>query len=301
MDFGLMTCHAFEKRPDMMEPSIRTIYHQSSSSLAQAVLHARPSECRRTSDSPLLNTVGGIFITPVEELAYAYLPAISYVLSDAIVVWRAWVLWERRYELLIPPILFMLGTIAVSVADANITFKSPTTDTWQEVQISDRLGYCIWGFTILTNLWATGLICIKTWQHRRFIRSLMGKSTQRTRAEKALAFLIESSSIYLCIWITWVTVNVTSHPNSIGGLLVFYPVIVQIIGIYPTVIVVVVTMRLSTADVLSRHGRSEQLAPPVFVSRSLEPASSYGSTSDTDNTARTYTSIHLQMKDQSSN
>ncbi|KAI0269774.1 hypothetical protein BC834DRAFT_967516 [Gloeopeniophorella convolvens] len=229
------------------------------------------------------NSVSEIVLTgPLELLAFGYLPSISCVLGDAIVVWRAWVLWERRYDLFIPPILFLIGTIATSVTSAVLTFKGASRDTWQEGDTPVRFGYIIYGLIILTNLWATGLICIRAWQHRRFLRSVMGKSTPKTRAEKALAFLIESGVIYLCFWVTYL---VLTRLKSNHGLLIDSAVVVQIIGIYPTVIVVMVTMRLSTADVLeSQPSRPEQLAPPpsiLFTSRSLQPVSFDSSTSDT--------------------
>jgi hypothetical protein len=36
-------------------------------------------------------------------------------------------------------------------------------------------------------------------QHRRFLRSLLDKENAKSKAEKALAFLVESGVIYLCI------------------------------------------------------------------------------------------------------
>ncbi|KAI0269769.1 hypothetical protein BC834DRAFT_1039468 [Gloeopeniophorella convolvens] len=234
-----------------------------------------------------------IDMTPIEMLANAYLPAISSTvcLSDAIVVWRAWVLWEHRYNLFVPPILFLLGTIATSAASAALTFKDASNDAWQaELGIVDRFAYPICGLTILTNLWTTGLICIRAWQHRHFLRSLMGKSNSKTRAEKVLAFLIESGSIYLCVWVAYLSVV----PTSSGGRHLVAAALTHVIGIYPTAIVVVVTMRLSTADILSQPGRSEPLVPPTpiaFMSRSLQPESFDGSASGTSDIASSHGSV----------
>ncbi|KAI0269770.1 hypothetical protein BC834DRAFT_569945 [Gloeopeniophorella convolvens] len=232
------------------------------------------------------NSVVEISVTPIEMIVTGYVPSISCVLGDAIVVWRAWVLWERRSDLFIPPILFLIGVIATTVTSSALVFKSKSISrgTWQEDNIMNWLGWLICGFTVLTNLWATGLICVRAWQHRRFLRSLMGKSTPRTRAEKALAFLIESGVIYLCIWVVYIVVSLASP----GGEFVLSPFITQIVGMYPTVIVIVVTMRLSTADVLSQASRSEQLAPTtpiVHMSRSPQPVSFHSKTPDTNGTA----------------
>ncbi|KAI0269760.1 hypothetical protein BC834DRAFT_1039460 [Gloeopeniophorella convolvens] len=236
----------------------------------------------------------GIVMTPVEELADTYLPVITSILGDTIVVWRAWVLWERRRDLFVPPVLFLLATIVVSVASAALTFKGTSSDRQQEIDISYRLQYPIYGLSILTNLWATSLICIRAWQHRRLLQSLMGKSTPRTRAEKVLAFLIESGAIYLCIWVKFAIVNST----SVGWVFILNGVDYQLVGIYPTFIVVVVTMRLSTADVLSQHSGSEKPAsstPIVVTSRSLQPESFDGSISDTSDITSPHGGVPSQV------
>ncbi|KAI0269761.1 hypothetical protein BC834DRAFT_967503 [Gloeopeniophorella convolvens] len=135
----------------------------------------------------------GIAMTPIEVLANSYLPAISSVLSDAIVVWRAWILWERRCDLLIPPILFLTGTVGGSITGAVLFLKrvkSTNGGTWQgAVQpnaTGARLSYSVYCLIILTNLWATGLICIKAWQHRRFLRSLMERAPREPEQRRHL-------------------------------------------------------------------------------------------------------------------
>ena len=72
----------------------------------------------------------GNVLTPSssEALALIYVPAINvrcplttyharmlipvkYFLSDGIVLWRAWVLWNRRFILFVPPVIFLLCTL----------------------------------------------------------------------------------------------------------------------------------------------------------------------------------------------
>jgi hypothetical protein len=73
---------------------------------------------------------GTLLITPFETLVTVYLPTINvrhpsrlhlrrmliaakYILSDAIVVWRAWVVWgpSRRFTVFTPPILSLVCTL----------------------------------------------------------------------------------------------------------------------------------------------------------------------------------------------
>jgi len=73
--------------------------------------------------------------------------------------------------------------------------------------------------------------------------------------------LVESGAFYLCIWLTFITVAAVASPV----VLLFRLSIVQIVGIYPTAIFVVVTMRMSTADILSHPGRETRHHPSSIM------------------------------------
>jgi len=207
--------------------------------------------------------------TPIKGLAIVYLPIINYILSDGIVLWRAWVLWNRRLSLFILPLISLVCTFGISVVSAVIYYQGALKHSKSAETVTQCLGWTIWGLTIGTNLWATGLISIRAWQHRRLLRSLYIKSTITSNAEKSLAFLVESGALYLCIWIAYVSSSMSLRPN---GVLTFHSPLVQFVGLYPTAIVVVVTMRLSAADMLSQPGTSAPVNPPmVFNTPSPSP------------------------------
>ncbi|KAI0246582.1 hypothetical protein BJV78DRAFT_128920 [Lactifluus subvellereus] len=95
----------------------------------------------------------------------------------------------------------MLCIFIISVADAVFTYEGSKTMSVHKTDIANILGWCICGLTISTNLWATCLIFIRTWQHRRLLRSQFGKDNATSKAESALVFLVESGAVYLCIWV----------------------------------------------------------------------------------------------------
>ncbi|KAI0252424.1 hypothetical protein BJV78DRAFT_355488 [Lactifluus subvellereus] len=208
--------------------------------------------------------VGNVFLTPSEALALIYLPAVNYFLSDSIVLWRAWVLWNRS---------------------AAFAYEGMTTKSVRKMTMSYTLKWCIWGFTISTNLWSTCLIFIRAWQHRRFLRSQFSNGNGPSKAESALAFLVESGAFYFCIWLTFVLVAVLNSP-----VVLFYrTIIVELVGIYPTAIFVVVTMRMSAADILSYPGLDTHCHPSNMVFARPPPTAQHsilvtatGSSSDRD-------------------
>ncbi|KAH9969509.1 hypothetical protein BC827DRAFT_3966 [Russula dissimulans] len=171
-----------------------------------------------------LLTYDRLVVSPIRDFALAYLPKINYILNSGIVLWRAWVLWNQRPSLFIPPSIFLVCNIGISVASAVIYYQNSLkhSNSSSAETIIRCLQWSASGLTIGTNLWATCLIFIQAWQQRRILRSLYAKSSIRSKTEKTLAFFVESGALYLCIWIAYLS---TSTSHSSGALLFRSPVI----------------------------------------------------------------------------
>ncbi|KAI0252411.1 hypothetical protein BJV78DRAFT_1352427 [Lactifluus subvellereus] len=223
--------------------------------------------------------------TPSESVALIYVPAINFFLSDSIVLWRAWVLWNRRSMWFIPPLIFLFSTLVFSVAGLVLAYEGFTTHSAYKANMSYILKWILWGFTISTNLWATCLIFIRAWQHRRSLHSQFSNKSATSKTESALAFLVESGALYLCLWLTFVILAALKSP----AVLLFRTNIVQLVGIYPTAIFTVVTMQMSAADILTRPGPQTLHHPPVVGFVPLPPTAQLstlttmvGNSSDSD-------------------
>ncbi|KAI0252392.1 hypothetical protein BJV78DRAFT_352787 [Lactifluus subvellereus] len=207
---------------------------------------------------------------------------VEVLFSDGIVLWRAWVLWNRRFILFVPPLIFILSTLVISVASATFAYEGFTTKSVRKTDTSYALKWSIWCLTTSTNFWATALIFIRAWQHRRFLRSQFGKESSTSKAESTLAFLVESGALYLCIWLTFIIVAAVGSPV----VLLFRTIIIQLTGIYPTAIFVVVTMRMSAADILGlethHHSSIMIFARPSPTAQPSILAMTAGSPSDSD-------------------
>ncbi|KAH9970964.1 hypothetical protein BGW80DRAFT_519079 [Lactifluus volemus] len=129
------------------------------------------------------------------------------------------------------------------------------THSMRHANTGKDFAWAILGLTVGTNLWATSLMFIRAWQHRRFLRSVFDKENAKSKAETALAFLVESGAIYLCIWVAYITMLA----SGLAWVVALDRILIQLAGIYPTTVVVVITMRLSAADILSRPGRESRL------------------------------------------
>ncbi|KAH9003306.1 hypothetical protein EDB86DRAFT_2826481 [Lactarius hatsudake] len=176
--------------------------------------------------------VGIDFMSPFERLVVVYLPTINmliaekYILSDGIVVWRALGVVgsesqiHRIHSSALLPRVHIRRRIHLSVlsaAGAAYLYIGIEYESERDSAMSRYLVWTIWGLSVGTNIWATGLIYIQIWQHRQFIRSLLGKGTATSTAEKVLIFMVESGALYLCIWGGSWRADATWH-HTIGGL-----------------------------------------------------------------------------------
>ncbi|KAJ6473263.1 hypothetical protein C8R45DRAFT_874524, partial [Mycena sanguinolenta] len=126
------------------------------------------------------------------------------------------------------------------------------SDDWNYFPGADQIcpaaaGFICWGFSVATNVACTILIWLKSWRHRKLLRSLnLPSEPYRMSTEKALTLLVESGFIYSIVWIQivvylhlsrdspWIYLSniVATLANQIGGL-------------YPTLVIVIVNFRAS--------------------------------------------------------
>ncbi|KAG6916974.1 hypothetical protein DXG01_004403 [Tephrocybe rancida] len=102
----------------------------------------------------------------------------------------------------------------------------------------------------VTNIFCTLLIAYKAWLHRKLMSQYLGAARRRTAVEKLLTLLIESGFVYIVIY-TLQAVPIYGAKLSSAGLIAFNVVnaiIQQAMGMYPTVIIILVRMHMSLWD-----------------------------------------------------
>ncbi|KAH9025926.1 hypothetical protein EDB84DRAFT_1503464 [Lactarius hengduanensis] len=191
--------------------------------------------------------------SPTESLLVLFnsLTAISYALTDGVVVWRAWVICRDEYRnLLTAPIvmliLTMLGVAAtigvrvfINIDPANrVDRLADTIDVFQEITFISSL---------LTNILGTGIISLKAWRYRRWIvTDLQRVVNKRTKAERVLALLVESGVLYVFSGALLVASSLVHLPGShfvLGSF--FLQAAVHLAGMYPVIVVILVSREAS--------------------------------------------------------
>ncbi|KNZ74694.1 hypothetical protein J132_06329 [Termitomyces sp. J132] len=179
------------------------------------------------------------------------------ILGDSVVVWRTWTIYERQRKWLLIPIGTWLGSLAAGLYELGCDVQThwaindfgPTAASVGAAKCAhaDLSSYTL---SYVTNIFCTLLIAYKAWLHRKLMSMYLGNARRKTAVEKILTLLLESGFVYIVIY-TLQAVPIYKAPLSAAGLFAFNVVnaiIQQAMGMYPTVIIILVRMHKSLWD-----------------------------------------------------
>ncbi|KAI1792562.1 hypothetical protein LXA43DRAFT_887340 [Ganoderma leucocontextum] len=195
-----------------------------------------------------------IFERDVEKQSWMLTVAlgINVLLGDAIVWWRACVVWRHRF-------VYCLGVILLSVTvvcgSLGIYF-TPRSSSMNALFIlqGNRFAEASTALSFATNVLATSLIGCKAWEHRQLLRKHLCEGQRQTRVLRVLALLVESGAIY-CALLAVVIVDQIVNGTS-GSMRQFqaieqdytYDCFVPIVAIYPVLIIALIALNQSPID-----------------------------------------------------
>ncbi|KAI1795718.1 hypothetical protein LXA43DRAFT_1080150 [Ganoderma leucocontextum] len=162
-------------------------------------------------------------------------------LGDAIVCWRACVVWHKNRVVRAVCGLFLLATSSLAVVNATqscrpsqpfVTADGPNSLNFPGTLFEGLpLGIAACVLSLSTNLLATLLVAYKAWESRRRLGGYLVAKIGGSQVEKLLALLVESGAMYSAIWAVVVAYGVIMNG-----------VLVPAIAIYPTIIIVLVAL-----------------------------------------------------------
>ncbi|TRM65734.1 hypothetical protein BD626DRAFT_191292 [Schizophyllum amplum] len=178
---------------------------------------------------------------------------VNYILSDALVVWRAWVLWSHsRFAkglLLLCMICSVVGAIFESIWLKPLDIRGDML--FPEILLPLSL--------FITNLVATVLVGIRVRLHRREVGLTLRPLGTGARMGGVLMLLLESGVAYCVLWAVDCAITAPRLPSEVfGRSLIFESILYLLAGIYPTFVVVLIMLhQRSTAQwMIGSHGRS---------------------------------------------
>ncbi|KAF7350085.1 hypothetical protein MVEN_01310400 [Mycena venus] len=171
---------------------------------------------------------------------------ICVVLSDMVVCWRVYVVYDRNKHVLAMAIT-LLVTMASAIFLCNLTQVGeafPSVRLHHLVPSQLIIDGVALGLSALINVWATAMIGYQAWRCRRAIRHYLSDSSNITFAEGMMALFVESGIVYSVLWILK---NIIIIPKVEPTAYTMYATVVmyQVTGMYPTLIVILVALRKS--------------------------------------------------------
>ncbi|KAJ7436262.1 hypothetical protein B0H11DRAFT_1936851 [Mycena galericulata] len=179
------------------------------------------------------------------------------ILGDVLVIWRLLAIWHERKTVVLLPLLFWSGMIVNMIIHASLCRSG--------VNNVDYTGLCKGTdvaapvLSIVTNVSVMSLTIWKAWIFRDVVmRSL--RSEKKNRVFSVFVLLIESGTLYVIMLITdlLVTSLVVGGSESVGRMIdcISGYSTVQFVGIYPTLMIVVLRESIwnhsdETVDVMS--------------------------------------------------
>ncbi|KAF9055393.1 hypothetical protein BDZ89DRAFT_1055985 [Hymenopellis radicata] len=176
---------------------------------------------------------------------------INYVLTDGVVVWRAWILcgqdltYRRLLWIPISFLIFTVFSVLTTIVIRIVICARPAPDIYAPsslttVPVLERVirysQTVTLVFSFLTNILATLIVGLEAWKHRQFIRKEIRLArTKNLRGEKILVLLVESGLLYCISGAAVLICSLVRMPlGTLGD--VYTPVNVQIAGIYPVIV-----------------------------------------------------------------
>jgi len=174
-------------------------------------------------------------------------------ISDAFLVYRCWIIWNKKWKVALGPGLLIVGGLAVGILLVS-GLKNPKTPTSTEFDPEYLVLFTTYlSLTLVANASATGAIAYRIWTVRRSLAGTISASTSSSGSTGPLGgkslltvvvILLESGSVYFA---TLVALFASYLAKSNSHFIVF-DCVPPIIGIAFTSIIIRVAMATSESE-----------------------------------------------------
>ncbi|KAI0643434.1 hypothetical protein C8Q79DRAFT_179662 [Trametes meyenii] len=196
-------------------------------------------------------TMSGIRrLANIQDILYAYLTNVG----DGIIIWRVRAFWSTGREtwIILLPMACLLGSIVMSMLVTYCATRAGTDielGAFRHPPFCQRVQTASYSMALATTGVATVLIAYKTCKYRCFYRAAFGKLSPKTQTQRVMVMLIESGILYMLFFAIQVVSSVepgtSKHPALSFALTVYNFCASVIVGMYPTIIVVIAHSRYS--------------------------------------------------------
>jgi len=173
------------------------------------------------------------------------LELVNCLIGDSIVLWRAWVLWGGGWKILVlPSILIVTGAVtgsslvhAYATSGISANLYNNTVTLWLEV---------FGAVTFASNFYAICVMGYKAWLHERMTKHVFPHGR---RFHRLILIIVESGMIYCLVLL--IIVFLIAAGNDYG-VIVVVDILAHLTGIYPSLILILISAKMSMSDQLER-------------------------------------------------
>lgn len=179
----------------------------------------------------LLIQEASIGVKPLRPVGQAVilLSMFQYVIGDLILIWRVWVIWNRNYWI-------AAGPFALMVTAASFTCKMAVAPENHNFFFSTVPVVLIVANTSICTLLIAGRVWFMQYRLRKIADTVMVSYASQTWFGGAIALLVESGALYATCQLISLILNYIGS----NGLSVMLNLEIPLIGILPTLIIVLV-------------------------------------------------------------
>ncbi|TFK57374.1 hypothetical protein OE88DRAFT_125935 [Heliocybe sulcata] len=191
----------------------------------------------------------------VQGMADAF-RAIATAVADGLLTWRCYILWRRQIPIIALPIILLLAGIACAVGVVIFDLKLYTLrlhmppssvvaprEWYQLSHEQDKLDIGFWLCTCSTNLLTNGLLAFRIW------KITAGIGRKRNKYMRLMYVILETGMFYsICLFlsvviniVTFDTGDVEQNSRQVAEQ-VLASILTQLVGIFPTVIILLVAL-----------------------------------------------------------
>ncbi|KAJ3766227.1 hypothetical protein FB446DRAFT_406583 [Lentinula raphanica] len=136
----------------------------------------------------------------IQQYMSSWPASINVLLSDCIVVWRAWILFQEEKFRRLVLVGLMVANLGVNISDCIWSTISAKQQLQGEdaaagsLRVGNTLNWLSITLSFVVNVYATVIIALKARIHRCFMSD--ARLRKRTHAQSILLLLVESGAIY---------------------------------------------------------------------------------------------------------
>ncbi|KAH9934479.1 uncharacterized protein BXZ73DRAFT_100671 [Epithele typhae] len=175
------------------------------------------------------------------------LELINCLLGDSIVCWRTWVLWGGDWRILVFPVACITGGVASGIGMTVALSRSPAGGGLFVGSITTWFAF-FGALSFVANMYSVVMISWKAWKNLRVMKNMNASVTGGGKYYSALLLIIESGATY-CIA---VVVTIVLFLGNNNGVYVIADMLNHLTGIYPTIIIVLVCLKITFHDDMTR-------------------------------------------------